>query len=148
MRKGKAHGVFLRNSDGMDVILNNMSLTYRVIGGMYTLVWPQNQQEDNNILYHFCIIWWGEHFCGSREAWGRGGGGEVEQLGAGEGEGEGRGRKLSSLGQGRGGGEVEKLRAGEGEEVEKLRAGEGEEVEKLRAGEGGFLSRGGRGHFC
>lgn len=33
MRKGKAHGVFLRNSNGMDVILNDTSLTYRIIGG-------------------------------------------------------------------------------------------------------------------
>lgn len=36
MRKGKAHGVFLRNSNGMDIILNDTSLTYRVIGGQYT----------------------------------------------------------------------------------------------------------------
>ena len=34
VRDGKAHGVFLRNSNGMDVVLDNTSLTYRVIGGV------------------------------------------------------------------------------------------------------------------
>ena len=33
LRDGKAHGVFLRNSNGMDIMLNDTSLTYRVIGG-------------------------------------------------------------------------------------------------------------------
>lgn len=33
MQAGSAHGVFLRNSNGMDVELTQSSLTYRVTGG-------------------------------------------------------------------------------------------------------------------
>ena len=33
VRSGRAHGVFLRNSNGMDVMLEESSLSYRVIGG-------------------------------------------------------------------------------------------------------------------
>ena len=32
---GLSHGVFLRNSDPMDVILSNDALQYRVIGGEF-----------------------------------------------------------------------------------------------------------------
>ena len=32
---GQAHGVFLRNGNGMDILLGSSSLTYRSIGGMY-----------------------------------------------------------------------------------------------------------------
>ena len=34
---GKSHGVFLRNSNGMDVILDKSSLTYNVLGGQWEL---------------------------------------------------------------------------------------------------------------
>ena len=32
---GNSHGVFLRNSNGMDVILSETSLIYNTIGGKY-----------------------------------------------------------------------------------------------------------------
>ena len=34
-QSGKAHGVYLRNSNGMDVIYSDKYLTYRVIGDLY-----------------------------------------------------------------------------------------------------------------
>ncbi len=34
---GTAHGVFLKNSNGMDIVLEDTSLNYRVIGGILYL---------------------------------------------------------------------------------------------------------------
>ena len=36
---GLAHGVFLKNSNGMDVVLDDQSLIYRVIGGKIKNCW-------------------------------------------------------------------------------------------------------------
>eukprot|EP01023_Acetabularia_acetabulum_P042888 TRINITY_DN4274_c1_g1_i1.p1 TRINITY_DN4274_c1_g1~~TRINITY_DN4274_c1_g1_i1.p1 ORF type:complete len:981 (+),score=174.94 TRINITY_DN4274_c1_g1_i1:29-2944(+) len=44
---GNAHGIFLRNSNGMDVVLAEQSVTYRVIGGVldfYIFLGPSPEQ--------------------------------------------------------------------------------------------------------
>ena len=48
MRSGKAHGVFLRNSNGMDIMLENTSCTYRVIGGQ--LYFSLNSMQSVELL--------------------------------------------------------------------------------------------------
>ncbi len=50
MRRGRAHGVFLKNSNGMDVILNTTSLTYKVIGGKEEL------QVSACGAYSWCLL--------------------------------------------------------------------------------------------
>ena len=34
---GNSHGVFLRNSNGMDIDVTNNSITYNIIGGKWQL---------------------------------------------------------------------------------------------------------------
>lgn len=34
VRGGKAHGVFLLNANGMDILLRSRTLTYKIIGGV------------------------------------------------------------------------------------------------------------------
>ena len=46
---GNAHGVFLRNSNGMDVVLDASSLRYNVIGGM--LEATIHTVSDNQLMW-------------------------------------------------------------------------------------------------
>ena len=40
---GDAHGVFLKSSNGMDVVLNDNSLQYKIIGGAISLFYVVTQ---------------------------------------------------------------------------------------------------------
>eukprot|EP01103_Thecamoeba_quadrilineata_P002341 TRINITY_DN12310_c0_g1_i1.p1 TRINITY_DN12310_c0_g1~~TRINITY_DN12310_c0_g1_i1.p1 ORF type:complete len:899 (-),score=146.47 TRINITY_DN12310_c0_g1_i1:76-2772(-) len=53
---GNAHGVFLLNSNGMDVLLSNNSLTYRVIGGVFDLYFFQGPTAEDAVRQYHQVI--------------------------------------------------------------------------------------------
>lgn len=64
-RNGKAHGVFLRNSNGMDVVLRRGSLSYRVIGGALDLYFFTGPTPADVVHQYYQVIghphmisWW------------------------------------------------------------------------------------------
>ncbi|XP_049848123.1 uncharacterized protein LOC126311211 [Schistocerca gregaria] len=72
MRNGKAHGVLLLNSNGMDVVLKNESLTFKVMGGVLDFFFfngPTPRDVVRQYLYvigktHFPPYWsLGWHQC-------------------------------------------------------------------------------------
>ena len=42
---GLSHGVFLRNSNGMDIVLDEKSLTYNVLGGINNTILPLHKHK-------------------------------------------------------------------------------------------------------
>jgi alpha-glucosidase (family GH31 glycosyl hydrolase) len=56
MRNGKAHGVFLLNSNGMDVIIEQNALTYKVLGGILDFYIFLGPNPNDVISQYYAVI--------------------------------------------------------------------------------------------
>jgi alpha-glucosidase/lysosomal alpha-glucosidase len=56
MRKGKAHGVFLKNSNAMDIILKRETVTYKIIGGVIDLYFFMGTKPEDVTQQYMQVI--------------------------------------------------------------------------------------------
>jgi alpha-glucosidase (family GH31 glycosyl hydrolase) len=53
---GVAHGVFLRNSNGMDIVIGETSLTYRTIGGVLDFYFFLGPTPEGVVMQYHQVI--------------------------------------------------------------------------------------------